>query len=266
MRTRPGKLQCDAELRGLIQDRLALDWSPEQIAAWLRRQYPTTAAWHVCHETIYQALYAPGKSGLSRRLTTRLRTGRSLRQRRRAPQARTPRYRAPSRLIDERPQAAAARLRIGDWEGDLIVGRAGASAIGTLVDRRSRLVRLIPLPDGRDSGRVRDALHAVFSSMPPHERLTLTWDQGPEMAAHEEIGDLFAEGIYFAYPGAPWQRGTNENTNRLLRQYFPKGSDVSAHSSDFLQAVEDLLNNRPRKGLGWRTPAEVHASPGVPSL
>ncbi len=257
-RTRPGKLQLDTELRDIVADRLALDWSPEQIAAWLRRTYPERQSWHVCHETIYQGLYTPALSGLSRALTKRLRTGRPLRRRRRLPLARTPRFKVPSRLIDERPHDVTARLRLGDWEGDLIVGSQNRSAIGTLVDRRSRLVRLVHLPGGHDADAVCDALCATFRAMTAHERRTLTWDQGPEMAAHEDIGRLLSDGVFFAHPGAPWQRGTCENTNRLLRQYFPKGSDLSQHPPQELRAVEELLNHRPRKGLGWRTPWQVH--------
>lgn len=211
----------------------------------------------MCHETIYQGLYSPGKSGLSRQLTTRLRTGRSLRTRRRR-QVRTPRYRIPSMLIDERPLVVDARARIGDWEGDLIVGGGGGSAIGTLVDRHSRMVLLVHLPHGHNADQMRDGLRHAFGRLRPAERLTLTWDQGSEMAAHDGIQDLFAEGVYFAHPGAPWQRGTNENTNGLLRQYFPKGSDLSRHDAEALKSVEDRLNNRPRKILGWRTPAQVH--------
>jgi IS30 family transposase len=206
----------------------------------------------------YQGLYAPGVSGLSRTLAARLRTGRPLRRRRRTPLARTPRYRVPSRLINERSSQATSRLRVGDWEGDLIFGRKGRSAIATLVDRRSRLVRLVHLPRGHGALEVRDALKAVFEAMTAEERRTLTWDQGPEMAAHDGIDELFDEGVYFAHPGAPWQRGSNENTNGLLRQYFPKGSDLSLHSAQALLAVEELLNHRPRKLLGWHTPARVH--------
>jgi transposase, IS30 family len=257
-RQRPGKLQRDAELRRIVAERLALDWSPEQIAAWLRLAHPTRPEWHLCHETIYQGLYAPAVSGLSRTLTKRLRTGRPLRRRRRSPLARTPRFRAPSLLIDERPPDATSRLRVGDWEGDLIVGRQNRSAIGILVDRRSRLVRLVHLPVGHGADEVRNALRAALIELPAAERRTLTWDQGPEMAAHDGIDELLGEGVYFAHPGAPWQRGTCENTNRLLRQYFPKGSDLSQHSAQALQRIEELLNHRPRKLLDWRTPAEVH--------
>lgn len=259
-RTKPGKFQMDEELRIVVQERLGMDWSPEQVAAWLRMEHPDRPAWHVCHETIYQGLYLPGKSGLSRELTKRLRTGRAMRMCRRRPQARTPRFRVPSMLIDERPQVVDARIRVGDWEGDLIVGGGSASAIGTLVDRHSRMVRLVHLPDGHSAEQVGTGLQSVFEPLHSAERLTLTWDQGPEMAAHDGIDDLFSEGVYFARPGSPWQRGTNENTNRLLRQYFPKGSDLSIHESGALRAVEDRLNHRPRKILGWRTPAQVHTA------
>lgn len=257
-RPRSGKLQLDTDLRIIVAERLAMDWSPEQIAAWLRRAHPSRPDWHLCHETIYQGLYAPAISGLSRTLTTRLRTGRPLRRRRRSPLARTPRFRVHSRLIDERSSDAEARLRIGDWEGDLIFGRKGRSAIATLVDRHSRLVRLVHLPRGHGALELRDALKAAFEATAAEERRTLTWDQGPEMAAHDGIDELFDEGVYFAHPGAPWQRGSNENTNGLLRQYFPKASDLSLHSALALEAVAKLLNHRPRKLLGWRTPAQVH--------
>jgi IS30 family transposase len=257
-RAKPGKLRTDACLRALVQQRLDLDWSPEQVAAWLRLEHPDRTEWHVCHETIYQALYSPGKSGLSRRLTTRLRTGRPMRRRRKHTAVRAPRFRSLSKLIDERPAIADARSRIGDWEGDLICGSWSTSAIGTLVDRHSRFVRLVHLPHGHDSQQVRDALARVFGAMSPAERLTLTWDQGPEMASHEGIGHLFGDGVYFAHAGSPWQRATNENTNGLLRQYFPKGSDLSAHDQAELERVERLLNERPRKTLGWRTPAQAY--------
>ncbi len=257
-RSRPGKLKLDAELRELVADHLVMDWSPEQIAAWLRQTYPARPHWHLCHETIYQGLYAPALSGLARTLTKRLRTGRPLRQRRRRPAVRTPRFKASSQLIDERSSAAAGRVRLGDWEGDLIVGRQHRSAIGTLVDRHSRLVRLVHLPAGHGADAVCVALRSTFGAMAVSERRTLTWDQGPEMAAHDGIGGLLDKGVFFAHPGAPWQRGTYENTNRLLRQHSPKGSDLSRHAPQELRAVEELLNHRPRKGLGWRTPAEVH--------
>jgi len=207
-----------------VQDKLEQDWSPEQIAAWLRLEHPGRPGWQMCHETIYQALYT-GRAGLSRTLTGRLRTGRPLRKRRRRALARSPRYASPATLIDERPDAANARRRLGDWEGDLIVGHQSRSAIGTIVDRRSRYTKLVHLPGGHTARHLVTGLADTMADLPTAHRLTLTWDQGSEMAAHHEVAEvatLFGEGIFFAHAGKPWQRGTNENTNRLLRQYFPR--------------------------------------------
>jgi len=256
-RPRRGRLLADAGLRAEVQAKLELEWSPEQIASHLRRTYPDRPAWHVCHETIYQALYHGGKGGLSRQLTKKLRTGRPLRKRRRRPDRRQTRFTTPSALIDSRPEQALQRQRIGDWEGDLIIGRSSRSAIGTLVDRSSRYLRLVHLPASHDAQAVRDGLLSVLASLPDAARITLTWDQGSEMALHEQIAPLLHEGVFFAHPASPWQRGTNENTNGLLRQYFPKGTDLSVHTAADLRAVEDRLNNCPRKTLRWRTPAEI---------
>jgi IS30 family transposase len=256
-RRRRGRLLLDGELRTLVQAKLELEWSPEQIAAWLRLEFPDQRRWHVCHETIYQALYHGGKGGLSRQLTRRLRTSRPLRKRRRRPMERSPRFVAPGRLIDHRPVVVDDRLRIGDWEGDLIVGRLNRSAIATLVDRRSRFVKLVAMPAQRTAEAVRDVIVAALLELPAHARCSLTWDQGSEMAGHQQISEVLDSGVFFAHPGKPWQRGTNENTNGLLRQYFPKGTDLSTYTSDDLRSVEDRLNHRPRKCLGWRTPADV---------
>jgi IS30 family transposase len=214
----------------------------------------------VCHETIYQAVYHGGKGGLSRQLTRRLRTGRPLRKRRRRANERTPRFVAPAVLIDRRPPVVETRGRLGDWEGDLITGRVNQSAIGTLVDRASRYVKLIHLPDRHSAESLRDALTLAVVDLPSELRRTLTWDQGSEMAHHDQIAHLFSDGIFFAYPGRPWERPSNENTNGLLRQYFPKRTDLSIHTPEDLHVVEERLNNRPRKTLGWRTPAEVLAA------
>jgi IS30 family transposase len=258
-RSRAGRLAVDPELRQVVQDKLELEWSPEQIAAWLRETYPDRSPWHVCHETIYQAIYHGGKAGLSRQLTKRLRTGRPLRKRRRRTNQRTPRFVAPAALIDRRPTIVETRARLGDWEGDLITGRVNQSAIGTLVDRASRYVKLIHLPGGHSAPALRDALTLALLELPPGLRRTLTWDQGSEMAHHDEIAHLFSDGVFFAYPGRPWERPSNENTNGLLRQYFPKRTDLSIHTPEALRAVEERLNNRPRKTLGWRTPAQILA-------
>jgi transposase, IS30 family len=256
-RPRRARLLEDAGLRAEVQVKLELEWSPEQIAAHLRRAYPGRPGWHVCHETIYQALYHGGKGGLNRQLTKKLRTGRPLRKRRRRPNQRSPRFIAPAVLIDHRPGDALLRARIGDWEGDLIIGRGSQSAIGTVVDRASRYLRLVHLPASHDAEAVRDGLISVLASLPEAARITLTWDQGSEMACHDQIAPLLSEGVFFAHPASPWQRGTNENTNGLLRQYFPKRTDLSLHTAEDLRAVEDRLNNRPRKTLGWRTPADM---------
>jgi IS30 family transposase len=256
-RQRRARLSQDPELAQVVQDRLEQDWSPEQIAAQLRRAYPGRPSWHVCHETIYQALYHGGKGGLSRTLTGRLRTGRALRRRRRRPDQRQVRFVAPARLIDQRPPEVETRLRVGDWEGDLIVGRCHRSAIATLVDRHSRYLHLVALPHGHDAEAVREALIGALACLPAAARQTLTWDQGSELAHHDHIGEHLQQGVFFAYPASPWLRGTNENTNGLLRQYVPEGSDLSAHGPEQLRQVQERLNNRPRKTFGWRTPADV---------
>jgi len=240
-----------------VADKLEDTWSPQQISAWLRVEYPDRPEWHICHETIYQALYLARKGGLSRVLTAKLRTGRPLRKRRRKATERTPRFVAAAVLIHRRPPIVEMRTRIGDWEGDLIVGKHSRSAIGTLVDRTSRAVRLIHLPHGHSAEVFTDAFERVLAALPEAARRTLTWDQGSEMARHDLLAGHFEDGVFFADPGSPWQRGTNENTNGLLRQYFPKGTDLSAHNTDALEAVALALNTRPRKTLGWRTPAEA---------
>jgi transposase, IS30 family len=259
-RQRAGTLVVDPELRDVVKAKLEDTWSPQQISAWLRSEYPDRPAWHICHETIYQALYLGRKSGLSRALTAKLRTGRPLRKRRRKTTERTPRYVAPAVLIHHRPAIVETRTRIGDWEGDLIVGKHSRSAIGTLVCRTSRSVRLIHLPQGHSAEAFADAIGGVLATLPELARRTLTWDQGSEMARHDALAEHFKEGVYFADPGSPWQRGTNENTNGLLRQFFPKGKDLSTYTPDDLARAEKLLNTRPRKILNWRTPALVFAT------
>jgi IS30 family transposase len=259
-RPRGGRLVSEPGLREAIQAKLELEWSPEQIAAWLRTEYPDRRGWHVCHETIYQALYNGAKGGLSRQLTRKLRTGRPLRKRRRRAHERTPRFVAPALLIDHRPVEAADRSRVGDWEGDLITGRGGLSAIGTLACRKSRYLKLVYLPGRRTADELIVGIQEALEDLPDHARLTLTWDQGSEMAGHDQIASLFREGVYFAHAGKPWQRPTNENTNGLLRQYFPKGSDLRAYTIDDLRRVEERLNTRPRKTLEWATPAQILAA------
>jgi IS30 family transposase len=264
-RPRRGRLLVDRELRALVEAKLELEWSPEQVAGWIRASFPDRPNWHVCHETIYQALYLGGRGGLRRQLTRRLRTGRPLRRRRRRATQRRTRFVTPGRLIDQRPEVVLRRARVGDWEGDLIIGRSSRSAIATLVCRHSRYLLLVGLPHGHDAAAVRDALIAALAGLPNDAKQTLTWDQGSELAHHEHVAAHLAQGVFFAYPASPWLRGTNENTNGLLRQYFPKGTDLSVHGPAELRRVQDRLNNRPRKTLGWRTPAEIFTAAVRPS-
>ena len=258
-RPKAARLATDGELRQVVSDKLKLEWSPEQITVHLREEFPDRPLWHLCPETIYQALYLPARGGLTRDLTRQLRTGRPMRKRRRRSNARRVRFAVPGMSIWCRPAEIEVRSHPGHWEGDLIVGRSNQSAIGTLVERHSRYTRLVHLPDGHDADELYEALSEVLLSLPGEVRISLTWDQGSEMARHAEIAELLAGGVYFTDPASPWQRGTNENTNGLLRQYFPKGSDLSIHDRDKLQWVEERLNHRPRKILGWVTPASILA-------
>ena len=208
------------------------------------------------HETIYQALYVQGRGELRRALAGALRTGRAARRPRRQPDQRQSRFTSPMVMISDRPAQATDRSYPGHWEGDLIIGGGGASAIGTLVERTTRYVMLVHLPARRDAQTVRDALITTITGLPEHLRQSLTWDQGVEMARHHEFSAATGMPVYFCDPHSPWQRGSNENTNGLLRQYFPKGSDLSVHTAADLAAVAAQLNRRPRKTLGWDTPAE----------
>ena len=188
-------LARDPELRDLVQEKLQLEWSPEQIAGWLRVSHPERTGWHLCHETIYQALYHAQQTGLSRGLTRRLRTGRPLRKRRRRPDRRQVRFTEPGRLIHERPPVVDSRSRYGDWEGDLIMGTGARTAVVTLVERRSRFVHLVALPHGHGADALVKALAPVLEAILAACRRTLTWDQGGEMANHHYIAKYFAEGV-----------------------------------------------------------------------
>ncbi len=251
--------------------RWAKSWSPEQIAHRLRLDFPHDESMRISHEAIYQSLYVQGRGALRRELTACLRTGRALR----VPRART---RGPGKsfvteeiLISERPAEAEDRAVPGHWEGDLILG-LGRSAIGTLVERSTRFTMLLHLPPmdghpprvkngpplaGHGAEAVRDAITEAITTLPVQLRRSLTWDQGAEMAQHAQLRIHAGLPVYFCDPRSPWQRGTNENTNGLLRQYFPKGTDLTRHSAADLAAVAATLNSRPRKTLGWRTPAET---------
>lgn len=253
--------------------RWASAWSPEQISNRLRLDYPYDESMRVSHEAIYQALYVQGRGALRRDLSACLRTGRALRVPRARTQARGKKFVSPEILISERPAEVEDRAVPGHWEGDLILG-LGSSAIGTLVERTTRFTMLLHLPRleghgttprtkngpalaGHGAQAVRDAIDATIGQLPEQLRKTLTWDQGAEMSQHAQLRIDSGIAIYFCDPHSPWQRGTNENTNGLLRQYFPKGTDLSRHSEEELAAVAATLNSRPRKTLGWRTPAEA---------
>ncbi|TWF93500.1 integrase-like protein [Saccharopolyspora dendranthemae] len=211
------------------------------------------------HESIYQSLYVQGRGALRRELATCLRTGRALRRPRRMPDARRERVgRIPDMIsISERPAEATDRAVPGHWEGDLIAGQDNGSVIGTLVERSTRFCMLLHLPEGKDAEHVKNQMITAIHTLPTHLRRSLTWDQGSEMARHTDITLATDLDIYFCDPHSPWQRGTNENTNGLLRQYFPKGTDLSRHSPEHLADVATELNGRPRKTLAWRTPAEA---------
>ena len=252
----PGKLLTNERLRTWVQDRLEDEHSPEQISTMLKIEFPHDPEMRVSHETIYQALYVQGRGGLKRDLHQRLRTGRAQRKPNRHANRRGARI---SNMINisERPPEVEDRAVPGHWEGDLIKGGAGTkSAIGTLVERASRYVMLLHLPDGHGADAVQAAMVEAMSSLPNDLRRTLTWDQGVEMANHAQIAAATELEIYFCDPHSPWQRGSNENTNGLLRQYFPKGTDLSLHTEADLDAAATSLNSRPRMTLNWDTPAE----------
>ena len=253
--------------------RWATSWSPEQIARRLPVDFPDDESMRISHEAIYQALYVQGRGALKRELVACLRTGRALRVPRARTTGRSKKFVSPEVMISERPAEAADRAVPGHWEGDLILG-LDSSAIGTLVERTTRFTMLLHLPrmDGHGYGppvkngpalaghgaeAVRDAIASTIVTLPEQLRRSLTWDQGAEMAQHAQLRIDTGLAIYFCDPHSPWQRGTNENTNGLLRQYFPKGTDLSRHSTTDLNAVAAALNGRPRKTLNWRTPAEA---------
>jgi transposase, IS30 family len=246
---------CEA-LREVVQAGLGRRWSPAQIAARLREQFPDRPEMWVSHETIYQSLYVQGRGALRRELAVCLRTGRALRKPHRRADERRGRLKDMV-MISERPAEVEDRAVPGHWEGDLIMGVGNRSAIGTLVERATRFCLLLHLPHGNNAEDVRDAMIETIQSLPQQLRRSLTWDQGKEMAHHRSISLATDLDIYFCDPHSPWQRGTNENTNGLLRQYFPKGTNLATHDPAQLQAVAAELNGRPRMTLGWRTPAEA---------
>jgi transposase, IS30 family len=255
-RPKTAKLAGNAVLRGWVQGKLEQRWSPEQISVMLEREFPDDPGMRVSHEAIYQSIYVQGRGALRRELAVCLRTGRALRKPRRREGER--RGRIPGMvMISERPAEVEDRAVPGHWEGDLIIGKDNMSAIGTLVERSTRFVMLLHLPDGYGPDRVAAAMTQAMGGLPDAIRRSLTWDQGKEMSGHARIAVSADLDIYFCDPHSPWQRGSNENTNGLLRQYFPKGTNLAAHSREHLQAVASQLNSRPRKTLDWATPAQA---------
>jgi IS30 family transposase len=254
-RPKPAKLLTNLVLRGKVEADLAKKYSPEQIAGRLKVEFPHQPEMQVSTETLYQSLYVQTRGALKRDLTRCLRTGRAVRKPCRKPGQR--KNRIPNMInISERPAEADDRAVPGHWEGDLIIGRKNLSAIGTLVERTTNYTMLLHVPEGYTPELVRDALAAKIKTLPEVLRTSLTWDQGPEMGKWKQVAVDADIDIYFCDPHAPWQRATNENTNGLLRQYFPKSSDLSAHSADDLDWVAAELNDRPRKRLGFKKPIE----------
>jgi IS30 family transposase len=267
-RPKRGKLAIHQGLLAAVEEGLSEGWSPEQISARLKRVYPDDGGMRISHETIYRALYVQSRGELRRQLTKQLRTGRQ----RRKPQGQV---RRGARIADmvsisERPPEVEDRAVPGHWEGDLLVGARNQSFVATLVERHTRYVMLAGLGRDRHTEHVIEALKAQIETLPSHLTRSLTWDQGNELAAHKTFSVQTGVDVYFADPHSPWQRGSNENTNGLLRQYLPKGSDLAAPSQLELDEIARKLNGRPRKTLDWMTPAEKMAellavAPGPPS-
>lgn len=254
-RPKQSKIARSDELRAVVTADLERLWSPQQIACRLRRAFPDRPEMWVSHETIYKSLYVQGRGELRRELARCLRTGRAKRRSQRRSESRG---RIPEMvMISERPAEVEDRAVPGHWEGDLIMGRNNRSAIGTLVERSTRFVILLHLGNDKSAEHVTSQMAAAISTLPDALRRSITWDQGNEMARHAVFTVETGVPVYFCDPHSPWQRGSNENTNGLLRQYFPKGTDLSVHTPAELQAAADSLNGRPRQTLDWMTPSEA---------
>ena len=254
LRARPSKLETNLVLRAYVEKHLALCWSPQQISLRLVQDYPHDLEMRVSYETIYMALYVQSKGQLNRELCASLRTHRTRRKLQSVTATKT--RIADMEMIADRPSEVEDRSVPGHWEGDLIIGKSGASAIATLVERTTRFVMLVHLEGDRRAETVREAITTKIQTLPEQLRVTLTWDQGIEMAQHATFTIDTNVKVYFCDPHSPWQRGTNENTNGLLRQYFPKGTDLSVHSQQDLDRVAQELNGRPRATLSYATPTE----------
>lgn len=258
-RPKERKLAANAELRALVEEKLAERWAPQQISGWLAQEYPDRPELRVSHESIYLSLFVQGKGSLRKELHHCLRSGRAIR-RPIGPHPRRGRVTIPDMvMISERPAEAEDRAVPGHWEGDMLLGKKG-TGIATLVERSTRYVMLAHLPNGYSAPEVRRALTELVVRLPQELRRSLAWDQGGEMAHHVAFSVATGVPVYFCDPRSPWQRGTNENTNGLLRQYFPKGVDMGRFDQAHLDAVARQLNGRPRKTLGWKSPAQAFAA------
>lgn len=262
---RPGRrLETNAALRDLVVELLAQRWSPQQVSRRLRQRFPDQPQMWLCYESIYQAIYQPGSallrpSPLAPHRRSPLRTGRDHRRAQQHVEQRRPRFQQPMLTIHQRSFPPADRSEPGHWEGDLIIGKSQGSAIGTLVERQTRTVRLLHLPF-RDGAALHAAVQARLADLPPNLLRSITWDQGTEMARHLEITRSLGIPVYFCDSHSPWQRGSNENMNGLPRDYFPKSTDLSSYSAEHLLQVEAELNNHPRLVLGDHAPAELLAA------
>ena len=255
LRPKPCHLARYPQLATLVAQKLRLEWSPQQIAAWLAREYGDDKSRRVSHETIYKSLFIQARGVLKKQLTAHLRRGRTLRRSRHYANNGPGRGQIPEAVsIRERPAQAEDRAVPGHWEGDLLLGKRH-TAIATLVERKSRFLILVKVPSNHTQSLV-GALTRRVRRLPKQLRRSLTWDRGPEMAAHKEFSFATDVKVYFCDPRSPWQRGSNENTNGLLRQYFPKGTDLSVYSQAQLDRVALRLNQRPRETLGFQTPAD----------
>ena len=255
-RPKPTKLAAQPQLREVVEGMLQKRYSPEQISKTVEREYPESAEMRVSHEAIYRSLYIQGRGSLRRTLARYLRRGKSMRSPRTRPRL-VDRF-GSMLSISQRPPEESDRAVPGHWEGDLLVGKH-QSAIATLVERKTRFVMLVALPNGKDAESVRTALTKKILQLPEELRRSLTWDRGTEMAQHARFSVDTNVKVYFCDPHSPWQRGTNENTNGLLRQYFPKGTDLRLFTQDELDGVAAELNDRPRQTLGWMRPSEALA-------
>jgi IS30 family transposase len=259
LRPKRAKLSKCRRLRGVVERKLEAKWSPQQISAWLALEYPDNAEMQVSHETIYQSLFVQSRGALRKELHSCLRTGRAMRRAKAYTKGGVGQGKIRNMvMISERPAEVKDRAVPGHWEGDLIFGRRMTS-IGTLVERHSRYVILLKLPHGHGADSVRTAMTKRILTLPTQLRRSITWDQGPEMSQHAEFTIDTGIQVYFCDPRSPWQRGSNENTNGLLRQYLPKSSDLSQCSQRELDAIARSLNTRPRQTLGWMTPSQAFA-------